>query len=162
MVWVVGTWVVFTYVGEKMAWHVVYFATSLSFLGGLWFGRLYDGIDWRTVRKSGGFWLMVMTPLFLLALKAIFPVAGKKPFADVTVNGLSNTVQWILALLVALALIYFIYDRVVALGWRQSLRVVTVTLLGILALFTVSVSYRFAFINLRLRHRGDGLCPRHA
>ena len=88
-----------------------------------------------------------MTPLFLLALKAIFPVAGKKPFADVTVNGLSNTVQWILALLVVLALIYFIYDRVVALGWRQSLRVVTVTLLGILALFTVAISYRFAFIN---------------
>ena len=147
VVWVVGTCVVFTYVGEKMAWHVVYFATSLSFLGGLWFGRLYDGIDWRTVRKGGGFWLMLMTPLFLLALKAIFPVAGKKPFADVTVNGLSNTVQWILALLVALALIYFIYDRVVALGWRQSLRVVTVTLLGILALVTVSASYRFAFIN---------------
>ena len=147
VLWVVATWVVFTYVGEKMAWHVVYFATSLSFLGGLWFGRLYDGIDWREVRKSGGFWLMVMTPLFLLALKAIFPVAGKKPFADVTVNGLSNTVQWILALLVALALIYFIYDRVVALGWRQSLRVVTVTLLGILALFTVATSYRFAFIN---------------
>ncbi len=147
VIWVVATWVVFTYVGEKMAWHVVYFATSLAFLGGLWFGRLYDGIDWRTVRKSGGFWLMLMTPLFLLALKAIFPVAGKKPFADVTVNGLSNTVQWILALLVALALIYFIYDRVVTLGWRQSLRVVTVTLLGILALFTVSASYRFAFIN---------------
>ena len=47
VLWVVATWVVFTYVGEKMAWHVVYFATSLSFLGGLWFGRLYDGIDWR-------------------------------------------------------------------------------------------------------------------
>ncbi len=71
VIWVVGTWVVFTYVGEKMAWHVVYFATSLSFLGGLWFGRLYDGIAWPTVRKSGGFWLMLMMPLFILALPAL-------------------------------------------------------------------------------------------
>ncbi len=145
--WVLATWGIFTYVGEKMAWHVVYFATSMSLLGGLWLGRLIDGTSWERVRKNGGLWLAVMTPLLLLALKAVFPVAGKKPFADVTVSGLSNTVQWLLALLVALVLIYFLYDRAARLGWRQSLCVIALTLVALLAVFTVTVSYRFAFIN---------------
>jgi predicted membrane-bound mannosyltransferase/DNA-binding beta-propeller fold protein YncE len=145
--WVLATWAVFTYVGEKMAWHVVYFATAMAFLGGLWIGRLYDGIDWRAVRRNRGLWLIVMAPLFLLALKGVFPTAGKKPFVDVTVGGLSNTVQWLLALLVALVLIYLIYDRVVSLGWRQSVRVTSVTLVGLLTIFTLASGYRFAFID---------------
>ena len=33
--WALATWVVFTYVGEKMPWHVVYFATSMALLGRL-------------------------------------------------------------------------------------------------------------------------------
>ena len=97
-----------------------------------------------------------------MVLKAILPTPTRRPFADVTVNGLSNTVQWILALVVALVLIYFIYDRVVALGWRQSLRVRRRQLAAILAVLTVAVSYRFVVHQLRLRHRADGLCPRHA
>ncbi len=147
VLWVLATWAVFTYVGEKMAWHVVYFATSMSLLGGLWLGRLIDGTSWQQVRQHGGLWLAIMTPLLLLALKAVFPVAEKRPFADVTVGGLSNTVQWVLALLVALVLIYFMYDRAARLGWRQSLRVTALTLIALLAVFTATTSYRFAFIN---------------
>ncbi len=41
---------------------------------------------------------MGMVPLFLIALKALLPTSGRRPFVDVTVNGLSNTAQWILAL----------------------------------------------------------------
>jgi hypothetical protein len=37
-----GTWVVFTYVGEKMAWHTVYFATWMALLGGWWLGRVLE------------------------------------------------------------------------------------------------------------------------
>jgi uncharacterized protein (TIGR03663 family) len=147
VVWFLATWVVFTYVGEKMAWHVVYFATSMALLAGLWLGRLIDGLSRPEAWRRGGLWLVVMTPLALLALKAVFPVAGKKPFVDVTISGLSNTVQWLVALAVALALIYLIYDRVVVLGGRQSLRVVSLTLLGLLACTTTATAYRFAFIN---------------
>ncbi len=85
-----ATWAVFTYVGEKMAWHTVYFATSMALLGGWWLGKVIDGIDWAEARSQGIFWLMGMTPLFLMALKAMLPTSTRRPFADVTVNGLSN------------------------------------------------------------------------
>ena len=145
--WVLATWAVFTYVGEKMAWHVVYFATSMALLGGWWLGKIIDGIDWQAGRQRGIFWLMGMVPVALLTLKALIPVADKRPFAGVAVNQLSNTAQWLLALVVGLALVYFIYDRVLALGGKQSLRAVAVSLAALLAIFTVGVSYRFNFIN---------------
>ena len=122
--WPLATWAVFTWVGEKMPWHTVYFADVDGPAG-----RLVAGPGHRRDRLADGpqrgiFWLMGMVPLFLIALKALLPASARRPFADVTVSGLSNTIQWLLALVVALVLVYFIYDRVVALGWRQSLRAV--------------------------------------
>ncbi len=145
--WPLATWAVFTWVGEKMAWHTVYFAMSMAPLGGWWLGRVLDGIDWRTARQRGIFWLMALVPLFLIALKAILPTSTRRPFTDVTVGGLSNTMQWLLALVVALVLIYFIYDRFVALGARRSLAAIAVSLAALLLVLTVGVSYRFNFIN---------------
>ncbi len=145
--WVLATWAVFTYVGEKMAWHVVYFATAMALLGGQWLGRVVEKIDWPAGRGRGIFWLMGMVPLFLVTLKALIPTSTRKPFADVTVGGLSNTIQWVLALLVGMTLVYFLYDRIVAVGLRQSLRAVAVSLAALLAIFTFGVAYRFAFIT---------------
>ena len=145
--WPLATWAVFTYVGEKMPWHTVYFAASMAPLGGWWLGKVIDGIDWAAGRKRGIFWLMGMVPLFLIVLKALLPTSSRKPFSDVTVSGLSNSAQWLLALILALVLIYFIYDRVAALGGKQSLRVVALSLAALLLFFTVGVSYRFNYIT---------------
>jgi hypothetical protein len=116
-------------------------------LAGWWLGRVIDGIDWREGRRRGILWLMAMIPLLGIALKAVLPTSANRPFAGVSVDNLSDTGQWILALIAALVLIYFIYDRVAAIGWRQSLRVLVVTVSALLAFFTIGVSYRFNFVN---------------
>jgi predicted membrane-bound mannosyltransferase/DNA-binding beta-propeller fold protein YncE len=145
--WPTATWLVFTWVGEKMPWHTVYFAMSMAPLAGWWLGRIISGVDWPEARRRGIFWLMALIPLFLIALKALLPPADKRPFKDVTVIGLSATAQWLLALVVLLVLVYFIYDRVAALGVRRSLAAFVISLAGILFVFTVGVSYRFNYIN---------------
>jgi DNA-binding beta-propeller fold protein YncE len=145
--WVLATWVIFTYVGEKMAWHTVYFATSMGMLGGWWLGKLITGIDWKTARSQGVFWLMAMAPLFLIAVRAILPTSTRRPFVDMTVTGLSTSLQWVLALVFGLVLLYFIYDRISALGWAQGLRAITLSLVALLGVWTVVVSYRFSYIN---------------
>ncbi len=145
--WPTATWAVFTYVGEKMPWHTVYMAMSMAPLAGWWLGRVIDGINWETGVAKGLLWLLLMVPLFLIVLKALMPTSTRRPFTDITVNGLSYTAQWILALIAALVLIYFLYDRIVALGWDQSARAVIVSLSALLLIFTVSVSYRFNFID---------------
>jgi len=145
--WPTATWAVFTYVGEKMPWHTVYMAMSMAPLAGWWLGRVMDGLDWRGGVRKGLLWLLLMVPLFLITLKALAPTSSHRPFADVTVTGLSDSAQWILALVIALVLVYFLYDRIVALGWDQSVRAIVVSLSALLLVFTVSVSYRFNFIN---------------
>ena len=145
--WCLATWAVFTWVGEKMPWHTVYFSMTMIPLGGWWLGRVIEGIDWQSGRRRGLFLLMGMAPLFLIALKALLPTSTRRPFADVTVNGLSNSIQWLVALALTLVLIYFIYDRVAALGIRQSLRGTAAVLAALLAVFTAGVSYRFNYIN---------------
>lgn len=145
--WPAGTWAVFTWVGEKMPWHTVYFSMSMIPLGAWWLGRIIDGLDWREGRRRGLFWLMGMVPLLLIALRALFPEASRRPFVDTSVAGLSNSAEWLLALIIALALIYFLYDRVAAVGVRQSLRGATVSLAALLAVLTIGVSYRFTYIN---------------
>ncbi|MGQ9491176.1 MAG: flippase activity-associated protein Agl23 [Anaerolineae bacterium] len=145
--WPAATWAVFTWVGEKMPWHTTYFAMSMAPLAGWWLGRIVNSIDWQTGRQRGIFWLMGMVPLWLIALKALFPPVNRRPFVDTSVNGLSNTAEWLLALLVTLVLVYYLYDRVAVLGWRQSLGAAALSLAALLAVFTVGVSYRFSFIN---------------
>jgi hypothetical protein len=73
-------------------------------------------------------------------------LSSSRTFTNVTVDGLSNSAQWILALLTTRAG-YFIYDRVAAIGWGQSLRLVALSMVAVLALFTWIVSYRFTFVN---------------
>ncbi|HSN75681.1 MAG TPA: flippase activity-associated protein Agl23, partial [Anaerolineae bacterium] len=102
--WPLATWAVFTYVGEKMAWHTVYFAVSMAPLAGWWLGKVFDGINWTEGRRRGIFWLIGMTPLFLIALKALLPTSTRRPFSGVTVGDLSNSAQWLLALVVMLVL----------------------------------------------------------
>jgi len=145
--WVAGVWVVFTYVGEKMPWHVVYFATPMALLGGWWLGRIVEGIDWGVVRARGGFWLLAGVPVFLLALKAIFPALEHRPFVDTTMNGLGNTVGWIVAVVVGLAALWLGSERIAALGRGQSLRLVAVSVAALLGIYTAGVAYRFAYIN---------------
>jgi uncharacterized protein (TIGR03663 family) len=145
--WVVAVWVVFTYVGEKMPWHVVYFTTPMALLGGWWLGRVVDRIDWAQVRARGGFWLVGLLPVFLLALKATLPTSTYMPFNGVARGELQTTAQWLLALIVALALGVVIIRRVRRLGGRLTRRLVAVTLAAMLGVFTVAVAFRLALVN---------------
>jgi DNA-binding beta-propeller fold protein YncE len=145
--WPLATWAVFTWVGEKMPWHTVYFVTAMAPLAGLWLGRIIGRIDWVEARAKGVFWLMLMTPLLLIVLKALIPPSDRRPFDNVSVNGLSNTAQWVLALIVGLVLVYLIYDRILALGWKTAGGAMVISLSAVLMVLTIGVSYRFSFVN---------------
>jgi len=78
---------------RELDWRVVaWFALGgvpMALLGGWWLGQVAGGIDWRAVRARGGYWLLLLVPTFLIVLKALFPIAGKRPFTEATVNDMS-------------------------------------------------------------------------
>jgi uncharacterized protein (TIGR03663 family) len=145
--WVASTWLALTFVGEKMPWHVVYFATPMALLGGWWLGRVVDGTDWRVVWERGGLWLMGTLPLFLIAARAVLPTSTWGPFRSIALQGLRDTEDWLLALFTAAGLAYVLYGRARHLGWPLTRRLVGLTLIGLLALGTIVVAYRLAFVN---------------
>jgi hypothetical protein len=98
--------------------------------------KAHAGIDWTA--RPRVFWLMAMVPAVLIALR---PSCKPPPVGASWMyhHGLSTTLQWVLALIFGLVLLYFIYDRISALGWVQACAL-SLSLIA-LGVWTVVISY---------------------
>lgn len=141
---VVGSWGIYSWAGEKMPWLVASIATPMCIAGGWWLGQVVERVDWQAVRSRGGAWLAVLTVPLLAALLAL---VRSQPFRDRTVEGLSQTSQWLAALLIAAVALYLMVRVARRLGWPQARRVLGLALTALLALWTVRVTYMLNFIN---------------
>ena len=144
--WPLATWITFTYVGEKMPWHVVYFAVPMALLGGQWIGTIIDEVNWEAFRTNHGVWLAGSAPVGLILVKVLFPVASRRPFSTIGA-GLSNKIVWVLALIFVAALIYGVYRWSSELGKALSLRVILLSCTAILTVLTLGVTVRFSYID---------------
>jgi len=142
--WFFLTWVGYTVAGEKMPWLMVHFALPMCILGGWTVGEVIERVSWRKVLERGTLWLALIVPVLVFALSALYRT---RPFQGDTVDALSDTMQWIVALVMALALIYLMY-RVIARGTlRGALRVGFLTVVALLSIWTFSVTWRANYIN---------------
>jgi len=137
------SWVAYTIAGEKMPWLVASITLPMCIAGGWTLGRLVQRIDWR-----GLGWRAVWIALLVaLALAGLLGWARSRPFQGRELAQLSETGQWLAALLVmvgALALLVWLLWRH---GWRQGLRMVGLTLIALLGLWTVRTTYQLNFVN---------------
>lgn len=142
--WFFTTWIAYTIAGEKMPWLMVHFALPMSILGGWLVGRVIEGADWRRLWESGAFWLALLCPLLVFAVVSLYRT---RPFQGSTVDALSDTTQWLFALVFSLGLLYLIARLVARSGPRAALRIGFLTLVALLTFWTFSVSWRANYIN---------------
>ncbi len=142
--WMLGTWAALTWAGEKMPWLTVYIALPLTILGGWWAGWVLERIDWARLRANGGFYLMVALPIIGFGLLAI---VQSQPFRDLSIPGLSTSLQWIAAAVIVIGLLWMAVRWMRGLGVRGTLSVFFLTVTLLLFLWTVRVSWTFNFIN---------------
>jgi uncharacterized protein (TIGR03663 family) len=142
--WLALTWLGYTIAGEKMPWLMVHFALPMSILGGWLVGRVMGMADWQKMRERGTLWLMLLLPVLVFALVSLYRT---KPFRGSSIDALSDTVQWIFALIMALGLVYLIYRVVSRHTWGAAVRVGFLSVAALLAVWTFSVSYRANYIN---------------
>ncbi len=142
--WFLGAFGGLTWAGEKMPWLTVYIALPMTLMGGWWAGRMLSHLDWRAWRQQGGLWLLLSLPVVIFSLIAIIRT---RPFASVTISGLSDSLQWLTALLMLLVLAWFIVGWARNLGARRVGETLFLLVAAAFALWTIRVSYTFNYIT---------------
>ncbi len=137
------SWVAYTIAGEKMPWLVASITLPMCIAGGWTLGRLVERVDWR-----GLGWRAVWVALVVVVLlAALLGFARSQPFQGRELAQLSETGQWLAALLVIAGALIVLVWLLRGIDWRQGLRVIGLTLIALLGLWTVRTTYQLNFVN---------------
>lgn len=145
--WTVGSWLAYTVAGEKMPWLMTHLALPMCVLGGWWFARLVKSVDWQTVRRTYGLWLLAI-PAALIYLVVVLMV--EQPFAGRDVAAVGRTMQWVAALLAFIAVVYALWWIASRVGRAGTLRMVAIGFVALLLLMTIRFSYMLNYVNYDL------------
>ncbi len=142
--WTALTWGAYTWAGEKMPWLTTHFAVPMALLGGWWIAWKLKTVDWRAVWEKGGLWILLGAPIWLIVF---YEVLKQKPFQGKSLEALSQTMSVLVGLIVLVVFAYFLFRQIRKLGWDQSLRLIGLSLLGLLTLFSIRTSFILNYVN---------------
>ncbi|MGQ9594926.1 MAG: flippase activity-associated protein Agl23 [Anaerolineae bacterium] len=142
--WVALTWAIYSYAGEKMPWLTVHFALPLSLLAARWVDAVLGSVDWRDFWRRGMPYVLVGVPLLGMALYVLLVT---QPFRGKSLEQLSDSMEWLLALLVAASLLYLLVKTVRRLGSGGALQALFCTVWLVLALFTLRAAWMLNYVN---------------
>lgn len=142
--WVAGVLVIFSWAGEKMPWLTMHLTIPLAFASGLAVERLLN-VNWKELFSRGAAWLALLIPLALVILVML---GTNRPFQGMTLEQLSATNGFIVALLLLLGVVtpalYLIGRRFTT---NEILRVSVVTLVVVMAALTIRFAWMAVYIN---------------
>ncbi len=136
--WSIATFLLYTYITEKMPWLLVNLALPLIVLAGKFLGDVVEGIQWRRVWRRGG---ALIVPGTLLFVAAFWLLAFSEPVGREGYLGLLATV----AAIAGLAALGYLVLRWV--GARNFWSVAAVTFALLLLALTVRATWHAAYRN---------------
>ncbi len=147
--WSITSLIAYSVAGERMPWLTVHIALPLLLTAGWGFGYLVDSINWKRLFNQKGVLTLVLLPIFVtsLAMTLSSLLGTQAPFQGNTVEQLRATSTFLLAAISCVAsgggIVYLQKD------WQsaETLRLLSVAFIGLLALLTIRTSYRASFIN---------------
>ncbi len=142
--WAVLAFIIYSWAGEKMPWLILHLTLPLILLAARTLGGLFEQTDWSAVRERGGIILALLLPPTLFVL---FIWSGLRPFQGQSLQKLGETVQWLAALAVLVALLYAIVYYARRLGRKMSLQVVTFTAFAVLSVLTFRYAWIASFVH---------------
>ncbi len=142
--WLITSLVIYSWAGEKMPWLVVHLVLPMMVVAGHFVGQVLERIDWRRIWRGGGPILALLLILTLFAGSALI-TAG--PFQGRSLAQLSQTLQWLAALVVGAILVVGVVRYWRGLGTKRSLQVIFVTVFVLLCILTARFSVMASYIN---------------
>ncbi|MFZ2487651.1 MAG: flippase activity-associated protein Agl23 [Anaerolineae bacterium] len=137
------SWFAYAVAGEKMPWLVTSITLPMCIAGGWTLGKLVEHTDWHKL----GWRALWIGLLVLVLLAALLGLLDSQPFQGRSLGELSQTGQWLAALVVSLVVIAALVWLLMTTGWRQWLRVAGLTVIAVLGLWTVRTTYQANFVN---------------
>ncbi|MBI3743869.1 MAG: TIGR03663 family protein, partial [Chloroflexi bacterium] len=145
--WALLTLLLFTVFGEKMPWLTTHIAAPMALLAARFIGQLVTQVEWRTVVRRGAVVLLWTAPLLMAAgIAIVASLPGYLPWHEAP-GGWARTWSMtgaVIYLLVFLATFAYVWWR---LGNKASIRLVALSIVGLLAFFTVRAATQAAYAN---------------
>ena len=110
--WVVMTFILYTWAGEKMPWLLVNITLPMIVLSGKLIGDMIAATPWRRVRQAGGLYLFPITALLLYLLARLF-------LFNIQPSQLFNLLEFGTLIVIALALLWVGRNSCPAVGRGQ-------------------------------------------
>ena len=147
--WVALNIAIFTWSGEKMPWQNQHIVLPLGLLGGWFLGQVWERTDWRRMFDRGAMQALAVLPVAVLSLVVLILTTLRRPgpFGGMGLEQLQVTLLWLLALLVLLIAIAFLYRYGRTLGVGGWSRVALAFAVLVLGAATVRSALMASFIN---------------
>ncbi len=136
--WCVSTFLLYTYITEKMPWLLVNLALPLIILAAKFLGDVVEGIQWRRVWRGGG---AAIVPGVILFVAALWLLAFSEPEGR---DGYLGLLAMVAVLVCLAALGYWVHRRV---GSRNFWSVAAASFALLLLALTVRATWHAAYRN---------------
>jgi predicted membrane-bound mannosyltransferase/sugar lactone lactonase YvrE len=147
--WAISSLLAYSFAGEKMPWLTVHIALPMILLSGWSLGYLVDTTNWASLKAKKG-WLgfallFILIPAILSAFRILLGI--NPPFAGKTLEQLSSTSGFIIAVIASLASLTGLFF--VLRDWPARLvrRGFGFVFIGLLAVITARAAFTASFIN---------------
>lgn len=144
-VWALGVMVLFSWAGEKMPWLNMHLSIPLAFVAGFFMNDVLN-VDWRNLAKRDALLMSLMIVLGLLVLAFQF-FFGPAPLSGTPLDEQARQASVIISVVIVGACAGVAVYFGLALGLKDSMRVLAATLFAILALFTIRTMASAAYYN---------------
>ncbi|MBI2323328.1 MAG: TIGR03663 family protein, partial [Chloroflexi bacterium] len=143
--WAAGALLLYGWAGEKMPWLVLHVALPWVLLAGRAIGDLLGGVDWSATWRQGGW----RVPLGLaLAAAVLLGLSRLPPGAEATPLERQRALYQVALLAFFLVLaIGWVGGAAAALGWRIGWRAIALSILGLLALFSIRTGWQATYAH---------------
>ena len=138
--WAIGSFVIYSWAGEKMPWLNTHVVLPFIFLMGHVSQTVLDKFDWAILKTRSAILFAVMLPLLAAALLALFSV---QPFQGQSLSDLRQTTQFFVAVLILAGLLFGLWHY----GRRLSRLVIKPLLYLALFTFLTVLTMRFAWLS---------------
>jgi len=142
--WTAGSFIIYSWAGEKMPWLTVHITLPFIFLAAHVINTTLKNFDWQKAYKQGAIIPSIAT---LLLIPALFALATARPFESQSLQSIEQTSKFITAGLIILLIGWVLWSYSRKMGSKLLVKTIFITTLIALSFLTIRYAVMLNFIN---------------